>query len=710
MKFGKRMLREMFAPWRDFYLNYKQLKKVLGRIIDDDSSSGHSGEHPDLATAPDPATLPSTGEQTDARQQSATPAGDEQLFLHVLETELAKVNLFFTTLERECTDEFEHLSAALANPSERRDAVIKQLLLFCEKLNLARQYVVLNYMACTKIVKKRNKKFKTPGSGSMQILPILLEQYFYSSPVLGKLLVHAQILLIQVTHSPLEESHFLCPVCVELICAPIIFSCGHVLCFDCFSLLSTTAISCPVCRRVQTVPRSSFSIDGPLSAFLSSSFPSHPRQAQASNPTAGSTSGAAAAAYFPPETQRAEPDRPLLDDGRYQRLFSEIEVIFVLKTQQVVRAMLREDQSQQFLLKKIEVLLSPRELSGSVFEIKNPAVEEARLLSRLDSPYFPAFYTAWLENGPSLPGINWTASNEKFLSLFSAPEPAPQPPVAEKPRLLQRTNSSSKLLTIGGKAAASGSSSATPALPGASQSHAIAIQTETVQESSTGAAPFTLFVQLGVFFDTTLHQLIRAPSRALETSQCANMFHQVLTALSYLHSLNVTHGDVTAQSISVSSSHQIKFCRFESMRSHSSSLDPSFRSLASVDVLCAAILLSELLSPFSSEVHQSLVRNDARCGRFSESFLEAHPEAAEVMLNIVKTRPTAQSVLASPALRLFCVPDPATSRKRKAQEMSGFRDDRPSTRTAPLGPSDVDPTSRSNPGDGGLRPDSLQGA
>lgn len=64
--------------------------------------------------------------------------------------------------------------------------------------------------------------------------------------------------------SHLSEDEFLCPVCREIFCDPVLLSCSHSLCKVCLQQCWKTkgSLDCPVCRR------KSSSLEPPLNLAL----------------------------------------------------------------------------------------------------------------------------------------------------------------------------------------------------------------------------------------------------------------------------------------------------------------------------------------------------------------------------------------------------------------------------------------------------------
>lgn len=228
MKFGKRLRRECHAEWVTYYLDYKDLKKTIKTIV-------------------------ATG-------------GDTGTFLNALDTELEKLNDFFCGR----VALFEEMFPFMAGRLEQGDAKIDSFMQWCEGLDHLRKYVVLNYIAVRKIVKKFDKN----TSSITLVPPILARQPFYNSLSLARLITKTEILVAKHNGTNLADS-FLCPVCLEILHAPVVLSCAHIFCWSCLARAAqfTCNNACPVCRKEMPLDPTAYKVDSLLQRFLSQNVP-----------------------------------------------------------------------------------------------------------------------------------------------------------------------------------------------------------------------------------------------------------------------------------------------------------------------------------------------------------------------------------------------------------------------------------------------------
>jgi len=70
-----------------------------------------------------------------------------------------------------------------------------------------------------------------------------------------------------------DEKNFSCPICLDVLCNPVVLSCTHRFCWTCLSKTSESFQACPVCRKDQHLDPSNFNIDWILKEFLLQQFP-----------------------------------------------------------------------------------------------------------------------------------------------------------------------------------------------------------------------------------------------------------------------------------------------------------------------------------------------------------------------------------------------------------------------------------------------------
>jgi len=233
MKFGKRLLRQLHPEWAGYYVDYRALKQELKQAILFGDING-------------------------------------SVWQNMLQTELQKVNRFFVEKESmlsKKSSQFENVDQILIN-TEKTEAFTQ----FCRLLEILRYYVVLNYIAIYKITKKRNKMLA--NSKPIEFLPILLEQPFYNSIKLARITVKTELLALKLMPGEtVDEKNFSCPICLDVLCNPVVLSCTHRFCWTCLSKTSESIQACPVCRKDQHLDPSNFNIDWILKDFLGQKFP-----------------------------------------------------------------------------------------------------------------------------------------------------------------------------------------------------------------------------------------------------------------------------------------------------------------------------------------------------------------------------------------------------------------------------------------------------
>mmetsp|Transcript_46074 Transcript_46074/g.144534 ORF Transcript_46074/g.144534 Transcript_46074/m.144534 type:complete len:738 (-) Transcript_46074:85-2298(-) len=270
MKFGKRIRAEATEQWADHYLDYKDLKHKLKALVED-----------------------------------GAPAASEEKFRSAILAEIDKVDRFFLNQETELYTEFRSLcqeaSTVKVDHSPERAAaskckaghlrldalvsslegtsagkMIQSLLQFSAKVDSLRKFVMLNSLAVIKITKKHDKQSAVQLRWEM--IQHVHRRHFYSSRRFGSLITDVEVLASEVMHrvtlfKPLPESYS-CPICLGLLCNPVVLSCGHRFCMKCVSAASYFCqTSCPVCRKEQILDLETIKVDTLLSHFLDRYFP-----------------------------------------------------------------------------------------------------------------------------------------------------------------------------------------------------------------------------------------------------------------------------------------------------------------------------------------------------------------------------------------------------------------------------------------------------
>eukprot|EP00281_Chroomonas_sp_CCMP1168_P034208 CAMPEP_0206245958 /NCGR_PEP_ID=MMETSP0047_2-20121206/18986_1 /ASSEMBLY_ACC=CAM_ASM_000192 /TAXON_ID=195065 /ORGANISM="Chroomonas mesostigmatica_cf, Strain CCMP1168" /LENGTH=320 /DNA_ID=CAMNT_0053671315 /DNA_START=358 /DNA_END=1317 /DNA_ORIENTATION=+ len=260
MKFGKRIRTEAVEEWQDFYVDYKDLKHKLKPIIGTVSSA------------------------------------DEDAFAAAILAEISKVDKFFSQKESELNHEFRQLCQKvtqttlevcevdcpsldkLMHAQEGKPAgqLIKEFLTLSAKVDGMRKFVMMNTLAVVKITKKHDKHNERQLQWEM--VDNVHKHHFYSSARFGTLITDIEVLATQIMSrltnaKPLAENYS-CPICLGILCNPVVLSCGHRFCMKCVSAASYFCqTSCPVCRKEQILDLETIKVDTLLSHFLDRYFP-----------------------------------------------------------------------------------------------------------------------------------------------------------------------------------------------------------------------------------------------------------------------------------------------------------------------------------------------------------------------------------------------------------------------------------------------------
>eukprot|EP01012_Entosiphon_sulcatum_P025355 TRINITY_DN30674_c0_g1_i1.p1 TRINITY_DN30674_c0_g1~~TRINITY_DN30674_c0_g1_i1.p1 ORF type:complete len:645 (+),score=82.09 TRINITY_DN30674_c0_g1_i1:29-1963(+) len=235
MKYGKRLRARAVKGWLAHYIDYKGLKKFIKDDITND-----------------------------------TPEGTFQVNL---QAEIDKVNEFFAQKEAELWEMYKPLALAVQQHKTRPAGLPS----FCRALNDLRNFVVLNYFAVIKIVKKWNKK--TPSHWpQMDAFVVLRNQPFYQSPRLSTLTVRAELLALELSPpATLNRTDWSCPICQELLRNPVALDCTHRFCWTCLFKASEQLDCCPVCGKGCLLDGPNMQVDWILTAFLQKNFPENPQ-------------------------------------------------------------------------------------------------------------------------------------------------------------------------------------------------------------------------------------------------------------------------------------------------------------------------------------------------------------------------------------------------------------------------------------------------
>jgi len=154
--------------------------------------------------------------------------------------------------------------------------VVKELLAFSAKIDKMRKFVMLNTLAVIKITKKHDKQSQRPLQSEM--VNSVHKRHFYNSGRFSSLIIDSEVLTSQVmyrlTGARPQSDIYSCPICLGILCNPVVLSCGHRYCMKCVSAASYFCqTSCPVCRKEQILDMENIKVDTLLSHFLDRYFP-----------------------------------------------------------------------------------------------------------------------------------------------------------------------------------------------------------------------------------------------------------------------------------------------------------------------------------------------------------------------------------------------------------------------------------------------------
>jgi len=195
MKFGKEFrihLEETLPEWRDKYLCYKPLKKLLKNIPATDD------HQPPLEAADD-----SVDSAAHAPSEWALPplAGLEEWFVNILSEELEKFNDFYVEKEEDFIIRFQELKERIERVKEKSckdglftsegefsDEVMdirKDFVTIHGKMVLLKNYSSLNFAGIIKILKKYDKR--TGGLLRLPFTQVAVRQPFFTTEPLTRL-------------------------------------------------------------------------------------------------------------------------------------------------------------------------------------------------------------------------------------------------------------------------------------------------------------------------------------------------------------------------------------------------------------------------------------------------------------------------------------------------------------------------------------------
>ncbi|KAG0451679.1 hypothetical protein HPP92_026035 [Vanilla planifolia] len=176
MKFGKRLkqqIEETLPQWRDKFLSYKDLKKLV-RLI---------------------STCPPSGTAADAE------------LIRLLDSEIHKLNSFFVEQEEDFVIRRKELQERIRKAMETHGAdmanITKEIVNFHGEMVLLVNYSSINYTGLAKILKKYDKR-----TGALLRLPFIakvLKQPFFTTELVSKLVKDCETMMDAI-HSERETS------------------------------------------------------------------------------------------------------------------------------------------------------------------------------------------------------------------------------------------------------------------------------------------------------------------------------------------------------------------------------------------------------------------------------------------------------------------------------------------------------------------------
>lgn len=149
-------------------------------------------------------------------------------------TTFQQANSFYSSKEEELRVVIDELERDLrsADPSREQAARKKLVTEVCPELGSLREYVVLNYTAVVKAVKKSNKNL----GQNIHAVQLLAGEPIFCSLGLAKLVTRAEMLTMHAApESERKIDDFCCPICEEVLSNPVILPCKHRFCFKCIA-------------------------------------------------------------------------------------------------------------------------------------------------------------------------------------------------------------------------------------------------------------------------------------------------------------------------------------------------------------------------------------------------------------------------------------------------------------------------------------------
>lgn len=178
--------------------------------------------------------------------------GQGSRFEATLRRELHKVGAFYAAREEQLAAALEEAFQGSGSQGYDNLGAISRLK---SELQDLRKYVVLNYVAVVKAVKKRNRHLAALSQSqvsSIRAVRILAGEYFFTSLRLAQLVTRVEIAARELSQAKLsqgfslsnssDEEEFKCPICLDLLRSPVVLSCAHRACWGCL-VAYCTAVS-----------------------------------------------------------------------------------------------------------------------------------------------------------------------------------------------------------------------------------------------------------------------------------------------------------------------------------------------------------------------------------------------------------------------------------------------------------------------------------
>ena len=189
---------------------------------------------------------------------------------------LPQANTFYTAKEDELRMKLDELELKLRSADPKCEHSAQQTLVkkVCPELSCLREYVVLNYTAVVKAVKKGNKNL----GQNIHAVQLLAGEPIFCSLGLAKLVTRAEMLTMHAAPAAERKmADYCCPICDEVLSNPIILPCKHRFCFKCIAVAtlddSSTAKLSSDASSKRDANNDEFAIVPPPEKMSHSSFP-----------------------------------------------------------------------------------------------------------------------------------------------------------------------------------------------------------------------------------------------------------------------------------------------------------------------------------------------------------------------------------------------------------------------------------------------------